>query len=84
MRPSLLKKYEAQIIGGAGKGVYTGLGWHIPSSSGTAAIRHKGVAGGYRSFACFLRGSNSVMIVLYIENIGFYLLDFTFWWCSLL
>jgi CubicO group peptidase (beta-lactamase class C family) len=60
-----------------------GLGWHIRVSDQQETIWHNGGTGGYRSFAGFVRGGSTGIVVLTNSNrtaddIGFHLLDPTF------
>jgi D-alanyl-D-alanine-carboxypeptidase/D-alanyl-D-alanine-endopeptidase len=60
-----------------------GLGWHIRSGEGVAAVWHNGGTGGYRSFAGFVQDGNTGVVVLTNSNrstddIGFHLLNPSF------
>nr|NIM51781.1 serine hydrolase [Gemmatimonadales bacterium] len=57
-----------------------GLGWHIRLSGEREIIWHNGGTGGYRSFAGFVRGGQTGVVVLSntstsADDIGFHMLD---------
>ena len=60
-----------------------GLGWVIRVSDDRETIWHNGGTGGYRSFAGFVRGGGTGVVVLTnsltsVDDIGFHLLDSSF------
>jgi CubicO group peptidase (beta-lactamase class C family) len=74
--------HEPRVMNGPAN-MKVGLGWVIRVSDDRETIWHNGGTGGYRSFAGFVRGGGTGVVVLTnsltsVDDIGFHLLDPSF------
>jgi len=74
--------HEPRVMNGPAN-MKVGLGWVIRVSDERETIWHNGGTGGYRSFAGFVRGGGTGVVVLTnsltsVDDIGFHLLDPSF------
>ena len=80
--PAMQATHEPRVMMGS-SGMKVGLGWIIRVSDDRETIWHNGGTGGYRSFAGFVLGGGSGVVVLTnsltsVDDIGLHLLDPSF------